>query len=189
VDIQTLVEGTPPYLGYLVGDGGSKTWVLDTDARGSVVIDGQTFTIPEGDNAGGTNFRGWFMSSNYGEGPWGPGNPFELWWRPASATGRGDGGHMTFHLMGSAFNSYDPSVGANTPPTTGNGTWAFNSDFTELRITGTGINIIGQGDGFNPGAPTGGFTRQNYRIIYLSPDRMILFAFRGTGWTWVFRPE
>ncbi|ASB48904.1 hypothetical protein [Alkalitalea saponilacus] len=158
IDVQIDVLDNPLPAAYyaLVGDDlEGKTWVFDGG--------------PEPEQGG----LWWYMVS--------PDNYQEVWWNaggeccpPSDAAGR-----MIFDLDGGA--NYTYYSGPNADPITGS-SFAFNSDFTQLRIVGD-ANILGS-EG-NPG------DNPVFNIIELSSDRMVLFvpnAAGGTGWVWVFRP-
>jgi hypothetical protein len=156
VTITQLDHELPPAYYKLVGDNlEGKTWVFD--------------------GTGGDNRLWWFMSD--------PANWEGVWWNaggeccpPSDATGR-----MVFDLDGGANYTYYASPTATA--VTGS-TWAFNSDFTKLTISGPAL-LLGAYAG------SGGGNNGVYQIKEFTSDRLTLYvpnAEWATGWTWVFKP-
>ena len=132
----------------------SKTWVFD--------------------GTGGDGGVWWAMSD--------PGDPTGIWWNaggdccpPADVNGR-----MVFDAQGLTVTVYSSPNDASPKK----GTFAFNSDFTELTFK-DGVNALGSDDG-NSG------NNGIFKVVALTKDKLHLFvpnASGGTGWVWVFKPQ
>ncbi len=108
-------------------------------------------------------------------------SPSAFWWQPDEGPSD-ENGSMVFDLIGKPNFTYYASPDAEP---IGNTSWTFNSDFTELRITGE-ANILGvEGGGVHVDGA------KNYRILELSENRLVLFntpVAWSPGWVWVFKP-
>ena len=131
----------------------SKTWVYD--------------------GTGGDGRVWWAMTD--------PGDPTAVWWNaggdccpPSDVNGR-----MVFEALGLAVTVYTSPTDASPKK----GTFAFNSDFTELTFK-DGVNALGnEGSGGNNGI---------FKVVELSSSKLSLHvanASGGTGWIWVFKPQ
>ncbi len=111
-----------------------------------------------------------------------PGNPAGVWWNPPA-----DGvmpvdkdGVMTFNLAGGANYIYQAS--ATGEQVTGS-TFAFNGDFSRITLSGD-AKILGS-EQWAAGS-------NNFKIVELTSDKMVLFSESnqgGTGWLWSFKPQ
>ena len=110
-----------------------------------------------------------------------PGDPTAVWWNaggdccpPSDVNGR-----MVFDAQGLTVTVYTSPTDASPQK----GTFAFNSDFTELTFK-DGVNALGnEGSGGNNG---------RFRVLELSNSKLRLHvanASGGTGWIWVFKPQ
>jgi len=105
-----------------------------------------------------------------------------VWWNaggtccpPSDVDGR-----MVFEAQGLVVTIYSSPTDANPKK----GTFAFNSDFTQLTFK-DGVNALGaSGDQANNGV---------YKVINLSKDELFLHVGggmpNGTGWVWRFKPQ
>ena len=164
VQIDQLDEELPEAYYKLIGANlEGKTWVFD----GGPAPDGGLWYFMSADNNPDGHMSSWWNAA----GECCP---------PPDAAGR-----MVFDLAGGA--NYTYYSGPDADPVAGS--FAFNSDYTLLTISG-GANILGHiaQDGNQNGTDNG-----SYSIMSLTEDKLVIYNPNsigyGTGWTWVFRPE